>query len=193
MCTKFIIRSSDPELLEKAIGVAREFTQQYMGDDVVGIVFLGAIARGYFDRSANIDIAIFKKRASEIPVPNKFLKIDGFEVQCWLSDYESELTSSWDMPKRWTYAQGQVYFDTGGNPAPNTTVSGSWSNGYSGNTQCVTAADGTCTVTTGRIRRNVGSVTFTVTNLAQSGYTYNPAANQDPDGDSNGTVIVVSK
>ena len=111
MCTKFIIRSSDPELLEKAIGVAREFTQQYMGDDVVGIVFLGAIARGYFDRSANIDIAIFKKRASEIPVPNKFLKIDGFEVQCWLSDYESELTSSWDMPKRWTYAQGQVYFD----------------------------------------------------------------------------------
>ena len=48
----------------------------------------GAIARGYFDHSADIDIALFKKQASEISLPNRFLKIDGFEVQCWLSDYQ---------------------------------------------------------------------------------------------------------
>lgn len=111
MSTKFIIQSSNPELLEKATGVAKEFVQQFIGDDVVGIVFLGAIARGYFDHSADIDIAIFKKQASEIPLKNKFLKIDDLEVQCWLSDYESEITASWDISKRWAYSQGQIYFD----------------------------------------------------------------------------------
>jgi hypothetical protein len=111
MSTKFIIQSSDPKLLERATRVAKEFAQQYICDDVVGIVFLGAITRGYFDHSADIDIALFKKQGSEIPLTDKFLEIDGFEVQCWLSDYESELTSPWDMPKRWTYAQGQIYFD----------------------------------------------------------------------------------
>jgi hypothetical protein len=114
MSTKIIIQSSDPELLERATRVAKKFVQQYICDDVVGIVFLGAITRGYFDHSADIDIALFKKQGSEIPLTDKFLKIDGFEVQCWLSDYESELTSPWDMPKRWTYSQGQIYFDPTG-------------------------------------------------------------------------------
>jgi len=85
-----------------------------MTDDIVGIVFLGAITRGYFDRSADIDIALFKKQAAEIPLKDKFYKIDGIEVQVWLSDYESELTSSWDMAKRWTYSQGQIHFDPQG-------------------------------------------------------------------------------
>ena len=111
MNTQFSIQSSDPMLLEKATQVAKEFAQQYIRDDIVGIVFLGAIARGYFDHSADIDIALFKKQASEIVLTNKFLKIDDLEVQIWLSDYESELTLPWDMSRRWTYAQGQIYFD----------------------------------------------------------------------------------
>jgi hypothetical protein len=114
MRTQFSIQSSDAVLLEEAKQVARKFAQQYANDDIVGIVFLGAIARGYFDHSADIDIALFKKQAAEIPLPNKFIKIDGFEIQCWLSDYESELTNPWDMSKRWTYSQGQIYFDPSG-------------------------------------------------------------------------------
>ncbi len=95
--------------------------------------------------------------------------------------------------RAWRARVTVLVLDAGQSPVSNATVSGSWSNGYSGSDQCVTAADGTCSLTTGRINRKVGSVTFTVTNLSRSGYTYNPAANQDPDGDSNGTVIVVSK
>jgi hypothetical protein len=114
MSTKFIIQSSDPVLLEKATQVAQDFVQPYMNANVVGIVFLGAIARGYFDRAADIDIALFKKQGSEIPLTDKFLHIDGFEVQIWLSDYKSELKALWDMPKRWTYSQGQIYFDPQG-------------------------------------------------------------------------------
>lgn len=113
MSTKFTIQSSDPALLEKAKQVARAFVQPYLREDVVGIVFLGAIPRGYFDHAADIDIALFKARGSDI-APRQFHQVDGFEVQCWLSDYESELTAPWDMARRWTYAQGQIYFDPAG-------------------------------------------------------------------------------
>ncbi len=110
MSKQFIIQSSDPALLEQATRVAKEFAKQYVRDDIVGVVFLGGVARGYFDRSADIDIALFKKAGSEISLP-KFLHIEDFEVQIWLSDYESERTIAWDMAKRWTYSQGQIYFD----------------------------------------------------------------------------------
>ncbi len=111
MSTKFLILSSDPKLLEKATKIAKEFVQSFICDDIVGIVFLGAIARGYFDNSADIDIAIFKKEGSQIQITQKFYKIEDMEVQIWLSDYESELTDPWDMAKRWTYSQSQIYFD----------------------------------------------------------------------------------
>jgi hypothetical protein len=111
MPTKFLIQSSDPKLLEKATRIAKEFVQKYICDDIVGIVFLGAIVRGYFDRSADIDIAIFKKAGSQIPLTRKFYKIEDMEVQIWLSDYESEIANPWDMARRWTYSQSQIYFD----------------------------------------------------------------------------------
>jgi len=111
MSTKFLIQSSDPQLLEKATRIAKEFVQKYICEDIVGIVFLGAIVRGYFDHSADIDIAIFKKEGSQIPITKKFYKIEDIEVQIWLSDYESELTNPWDMARRWTYSQSQIYFD----------------------------------------------------------------------------------
>ena len=112
MSTKFLIPSSDPKLLEKASRVAKEFIQEYINEDVVGIVFLGAIARGYFDHLADIDIAVFKKQNSEFPLTKKFYTVEDMEVQIWLSDYESELTEPWDMAKRWTYSQCRIFYDS---------------------------------------------------------------------------------
>ena len=114
MSIQFQIQSSDPSLLEKARRVAQDFARPYMCDGIVGIVFLGAIARGYFDAGADIDIAIFKKQAFEISLPDKFLMVEDLEVQIWLSDYESELTMPWDMSKRWTYSQGRIHYDPTG-------------------------------------------------------------------------------
>ena len=114
MSTQFSIQSSDPALLEKATRVAKEFVRPFLREEVVGIVFLGAITRGYFDRSADIDIAIFKKQASAISLPKKFSKVEGLEVQCWESDYETELNAPWDMARRWTYSQGRIYYDPEG-------------------------------------------------------------------------------
>jgi hypothetical protein len=112
MSTKFLIPSSDPIILEKANRVAKEFIQKYINDNVVGIVFLGAIARGYFDHLADIDIAVFKKQNSEFPLTKKFYTVENLEVQIWLSDYESELVIPWDMAKRWTYSQCRIFFDS---------------------------------------------------------------------------------
>ncbi|MCA9955862.1 MAG: hypothetical protein KC434_14130 [Anaerolineales bacterium] len=117
MGTTFLIQSSDPALLEKATRLAHEQIKQYMTDDIVGIVLLGAITRGYFDHLADIDIALFKKQDSDFAIQDKFFKVDGIEVHIWLSDYESEVASAWDMPKRWTYAQGEIVFDPEGKTA----------------------------------------------------------------------------
>jgi subtilisin family serine protease len=57
---------------------------------------------------------------------------------------------------------------------------------------CTTGINGQCSVQAS-LKKNVTSVTFTVTNVTASGYVYNAAANSDPDGDSNGTSIVVYK
>jgi subtilisin family serine protease len=55
-----------------------------------------------------------------------------------------------------------------------------------------TTASGVCSVSA-TLKSNVTSVTYTVTNLTASGYTYNATANSDPDGDSNGTSITITK
>ena len=114
MSTQFIIQSSDPSQLERATQVAKEFARQYVTDEIVGIIFIGAIARGYFDHSADIDIALFKKQASAIPVTANFLKVEGFEIHCHVEDYDSEIQTPWAMAKRWTYSQRQIYYDPKG-------------------------------------------------------------------------------
>jgi hypothetical protein len=83
--------------------------------------------------------------------------------------------------------------DAGGGPVANVTVTGRWSRGYSGSAQCVTSAGGTCTLSTGSISQRTGSATFTVNDLTATGYTYSASVNTDPDGDSDGTTIVVSR
>jgi hypothetical protein len=77
-------------------------------------------------------------------------------------------------------------------PVSNAVVSGSWSNGASGNGTCTTGADGKCSITRAGIRNTFNSVTFSVSGVA-SAFPYLPGNNHDPDGDSNGTVIVIAK
>ena len=111
MSTQFFIQSSDPRQMEQARQIAREFARQYAVDGMVGIVFLGAIVRGYYDASADIDIAFFKSHAAAIPMPVAFQKVQGFEIHSHVEDYESELKAPWDMAKRWTYSQAHIHYD----------------------------------------------------------------------------------
>jgi len=66
-----------------------------------------------------------------------------------------------------------------------------WSTGAS--MICTTGSRGNCTVTLSAIPRTTLSVTFSVTNVARSGWVYLPSANHDPEADSDGTSITVSR
>jgi hypothetical protein len=67
------------------------------------------------------------------------------------------------------------------------TVTGVWSGIIAEGT---TGGDGTVTFT--RTLKG-GKTTFTVTNVTDDVLPYDPGANHDPDGDSNGTSITISK
>jgi hypothetical protein len=58
---------------------------------------------------------------------------------------------------------------------------------------CTTDAAGQCWVEAKRIPSDVTSVSFTVDSMADSLYTYDATGNTDPDGDSDGTTITLSK
>ena len=71
------------------------------------------------------------------------------------------------------------------------TVAGVWSDGTVDS--CDTSAVGRCTFARQSLPKKTASLTFTVQKVTRSAYAYAPAANHDPDGDSNGTTIVVAR
>jgi hypothetical protein len=77
-----------------------------------------------------------------------------------------------------------------GQPVAGATVAGMWAGG-TGATSCVTDGAGQCTVTSDEQGRQTEALEFTVTDVGAGGVVYDPAANTDPDGDSDGTTITV--
>jgi subtilisin family serine protease len=95
--------------------------------------------------------------------------------------------------KSWKVTVTVKVVDANGVVVNGAVVTGVWSGGYTGTVNCTTTTTGTCSVTTGNMKLTKTYVTYTVSNVAATGYTYNAAANSDPDGDSNGTVITIYK
>lgn len=89
-------------------------------------------------------------------------------------------------------ATATIRVDTAGHaPQLGAVVTGVWSAGLTGS--CTTTAVGTCAVSSGSIARKIQSTTFSVTAVTYASTTYDPTANHDPDGDSNGTSIVIGR
>ena len=78
-------------------------------------------------------------------------------------------------------------------PLANVTVNAAWSGGITGTGKCTTGSNGQCSITSGRVPLQAGSVNFTVTKAARSSYLYLASANHDPETDSNGTAITLYK
>ena len=95
--------------------------------------------------------------------------------------------------RTWTAVITILVVDSNGMPVEGATVNGSWSSGATGSAACLTGSNGTCVVSESDIRNSFNTVSFTVSNVSHAALTYNSAANSDPDGDSDGTTIVVSK
>ncbi|MFC1719678.1 S8 family serine peptidase [Pseudomonadota bacterium] len=64
-----------------------------------------------------------------------------------------------------------------GGPESGVTVAGSWGDGSSGSSSCLTTSDGSCEVLKNSLKSNVASVSFTVTDMTRTGMTYDPANN----------------
>jgi hypothetical protein len=73
---------------------------------------------------------------------------------------------------------------------PGVTVSGVWTGNVAGS--CVTNQNGKCAVTRG-FGQSKTSAQFAVTNLQAATDSYQSSANHDPDTDSNGTAITVTR
>jgi hypothetical protein len=94
---------------------------------------------------------------------------------------------------KWNATVTILVHDSAENPVAGATVNGSWSNGASGSGSCVTDGSGQCSVTNNNINRNSGSATLTVDGITHGSLLYNAGNNHDPDGDSDGTAIIVTK
>jgi subtilisin family serine protease len=95
--------------------------------------------------------------------------------------------------KNWRADISLLVQDANENPVSNATVSGTWSGGYSGSASCVTDASGLCQVNTGNIKTDFASVDYTIEIITHPTGSYDPTANHDPDGDSDGTSITTLK
>jgi len=102
-------------------------------------------------------------------------------------------SSSLGSRSRWDATVTILVHDAGERPVSGATVNGAWSNGASGSGSCVTDGSGACSITVSGIKSSVSSVDFTVSGVSHASLTYQPSANHDPDGDSNGTRITVLK
>jgi hypothetical protein len=72
------------------------------------------------------------------------------------------------------------------------TVSALWT-GSTRAVTCTTGSTGVCTLSKSGIAMQTASVQLTVQGVTKTGATYNKNANHDPEGDSNGSVITVTK
>jgi hypothetical protein len=100
---------------------------------------------------------------------------------------------STNMGKNWKATVTITVHDAIHNPLSRADVTGHWSGGYSEqNVVCTTSGGGKCTLISGDIRKKNASTTFTLDGVSHS-LAYDFGANHDPDGDSNGTSITVSK
>ena len=95
--------------------------------------------------------------------------------------------------KSWTATITVKVHDSSENLISGAKVTASWNAGGSLTGSCITDRKGTCKITSGAINNSITSITFTVTDISRSASYYLQTGNHDPDGDSNGTMVILNK
>lgn len=106
-------RAESRDLLAAAEKVADEISSAFIGKrGVVGIVYLGALARGYFDEYSDIDIVVYKRKGARLGWPRELeYTYSGFTIDLELRDYEKELRRSWGLEERWVFLHARIHYD----------------------------------------------------------------------------------
>lgn len=100
-------------------------------------------------------------------------------------------SSSRGQSGRWQALVTVTIVDDTGAPVDGATVIAEWSGAASG-TVSGTTSGGTVTLSSGNLTGGT-SATLEITGVVADGATYQPSSNTDPDEDSDGTTIIVSK
>jgi hypothetical protein len=90
------------------------------------------------------------------------------------------MTGSWAQNGKsaWRATVTITIRDSGDSPVSGATVSGLWSDGYTGSASCTTGSNGACSVTTPKLANATASVTFTVDNVTHATASYQESSNQ---------------
>ena len=91
----------------------------------------------------------------------------------------------------WSAAVTITAHDAKHRPLAGVTVSGNWFTTTSINAQCVTNETGTCTLALASLPLTLRAVSYSVSGMTLTGFTYKMASNHDPDGSSNGYSVAV--
>jgi len=103
------------EKLAEATAVAEEFASKFRRKGVVGIVFLGGIARGYFDKFSDIDLIVFKRRRMRLGIKHEDeIEYKGFKIDYEIVNYDDSAKSEWEMEKRWAFSNAKIFYDPEG-------------------------------------------------------------------------------
>jgi PKD repeat protein len=100
-------------------------------------------------------------------------------------------TSSSGKGQAWTANVTITVVDETGSPLSGASVTGGWDTG--GSSTCTTTAGGSCTVSASVNGKKATTASYTVGDVTLTGFVYDAASNADPESDSNGTTIVVSR
>lgn len=92
---------------------------------------------------------------------------------------------------KWQASVSVLVLDQDNEPVSGALVSGTWEGAWSDAASVLTDGNGLAAFST-ELMLSGSSVTFTVADVVYGTYTYDPAANVDPDGDSDGTSITVT-
>ena len=96
----------------------------------------------------------------------------------------------------WLATVAVTVHDANHNAVNGATVRGTWSPSGLNANECTTGGfggNGICIMAYPSIPKSTQSVSFTVNSVARSDNIYQPSANHDPDGSSDGTTIVVNR
>lgn len=93
-----------------------------------------------------------------------------------------------DLGTRWGAQVTVLVHDDAENPVSNATVTFDINSALT--RSCTTGAGGTCNLRL-RVPDSISTLTVTVTNVSATGFAYDAGSNHDPDGDSDGTTIIV--
>lgn len=140
-------------------------------------------------------LAAYNRAGSSVPVPTPTLTPSPTptpipQPAVHIGDLDAVASAS---RKGWTASVTVRVHDLTEKPISGVTVYANWSGGISLSKSCKTNTSGVCTISSGNIPASTSSAVFTITKAVRSGQVYNPSANHDPDGDSNGTSLTVIK